>query len=104
MALHTFFFTAPEALARPPVGLEFKDLPHADPFDEAAAAAHEAACLAAMDAVWEGCEARHRERVTLDRHVGCVFERCAQGGAGRVAGGRLCPCAAQPASDRNGDC
>lgn len=27
MALHTFFFTAPEELARPPVGLEFEDLP-----------------------------------------------------------------------------
>lgn len=27
MALHTFFFTAPEELARPPVGLEFNDLP-----------------------------------------------------------------------------
>lgn len=26
MALHTFFFTAPEELARPPVGLEFSDL------------------------------------------------------------------------------
>ena len=135
MALHTFFFTAPEALARPPVGLEFKDLPHThggDPFDEVrlrsrwqalragrcrrawpaarlltssdscrmrpalppftvgqeAAAAHEAACVRAMDCVWEGCEPRHRERVTLDRHVGCVFERYARlaGGLGGVLG------------------
>lgn len=80
MALHTFFFTAPEELARPPVGLEGHELPHpGDPFDEAAAAAHEAACVCAMEEVFQGCDARHRERVTMDGHVGCVFERWVHG-------------------------
>jgi hypothetical protein len=75
MALHTFFFTAPEELARPPVGLEFKDLVHQDLFDAEAAARHEAACKRAMAGVMEQCDTRVREKVSLDGHVGCVFER-----------------------------
>lgn len=75
MALHTFFFTAPEELARPPVGLEFKDLVHQDMFDAEAAARHEAACKRAVAAVMEQCDPRARETVSIDGHVGCVFER-----------------------------
>ncbi len=137
-----FFFTAPEELARPPVGLEFKDLVHQvrcgevwcgvclgggwgrgrvnsrlaawhlksssraganlgcwpplrwhrclkqrgsllppphlqvqDLFDAEAAARHEAACKKAVAAVMEQCDARVRDTVSLDGHVGCVFER-----------------------------
>jgi hypothetical protein len=75
-ALHTFFFTAPESLARPPVGLEFRDLPHEDVFDEGAAAARHAACRGALDSVYGVCDERHRERLSLGGDVGCVFERC----------------------------
>lgn len=183
MALHTFFFTAPEELARPPVGLEFKDLPthqvrgegagtaryeptectdelaecslslelvgpavsttcgpwwhcarpifnasvqhwstHTLPLpififvrycpercfipaplgpsrpvhplvpppaappppscpqaglDEAPEARQRraSACQSAMDSVFAGCDSRCREQLTLDEHVGCVFER-----------------------------
>ncbi|PSC72327.1 stem-specific TSJT1-like [Micractinium conductrix] len=75
MALHTFFFTAPEELARPPVGLEFKEVPHHDQFDATAAAAHAAACLRACDEVMGCCDAKRREQLSLDGHVGVVFER-----------------------------
>jgi hypothetical protein len=85
-ALHTFFFTAPESLARPPVGLEFRDLPHEDVFDEGAAAARHAACRGALDSVYGVCDERHRERLSLGGDVGCVFERwlpaCRAGGHG----------------------
>ena len=75
MALHTFFFTCPEELARPPVGLEFKDLPHSDVFDAEAQARLQGACQRALEEVFAGCDTRHRERLSLDGHVGCVFER-----------------------------
>lgn len=34
-----------------------------------------AACAAALDSVFASCDGRHRERLTIDDHVGCVFER-----------------------------
>ncbi|EFN54932.1 hypothetical protein CHLNCDRAFT_134667 [Chlorella variabilis] len=75
MALHTFFFTAPELLARPPVGLEFRELPHEDLFDAEGQEVRKAACKSAMEDVFASCDARHREQLTLDGAVGCVFER-----------------------------
>ena len=36
-----------------------------------------AACKSAMEDVFASCDARHREQLTLDGAVGCVFERCA---------------------------
>lgn len=78
MALHTFFFTAPEELARPPVGLEFSDL-HTElqesEDERVGKARRAAACAAALDSVFASCDGRHRERLTIDDHVGCVFER-----------------------------
>lgn len=50
--------------------------PCQDAFDEAAGAKHEAACVQAMEDVYGACDARFREKVSLDGHVGCVFERC----------------------------
>ena len=91
MRLHTFFFSAPEALARPPVGLEFKDLPHEDAFDEEAAGARKAACQAGLDSVYGECDERHREQLSLGGDVGCVFERC------MTAGVAACPPASPPA-------
>ncbi|KAI3438282.1 hypothetical protein D9Q98_000717 [Chlorella vulgaris] len=80
ISMRTFFFTAPEDLARPPTGLEFsegvgKEVPHQDPFDTAAQAKREAACHQAMESVFSGCDKRCTEQLSLDGHVGCVFER-----------------------------
>lgn len=44
-------------------------------FDAEAAARHEAACKRAVAAVMEQCDPRARETVSIDGHVGCVFER-----------------------------
>lgn len=46
-------------------------------FDEEAQQRHELACRAACDEVHGACDVRHRERVSLDGHVACVFERSA---------------------------
>lgn len=43
--------------------------------ERAGAARRAAACTAALDSVFAGCNKRHRERLTIDDHVGCVFER-----------------------------